>query len=185
MRRGNPRADGRRGFSLFEGLIALALFSVLLIVIGPIFSKLMGRDGPMSINVGASRSLVAQQSRMAIRKLFYRLQEGIQIISPLPGVTAGELVIRDMRNRQVRVVGIAAEKKLVTERLQPDGSWVRESTLPHEASDSDGIVIPFCEDVQFTAITPGAVCVSFSSFDDRVKESFMTVIALANARLVR
>ena len=175
----------RRGFTLFEALLAFALFSLLMVLLWPLFTKLMGREGPMSISIGASRSLVAQQSRQAIRKLFYRIQEGIHIVSPLPGVTDTTLVFHDMRNQTVRVSAVPNEKKVVTERLMPDGTWTRETLLPHDPSDAEGIVIPFCEEMQFTAITPGAVCVNFTSFDDRVKETYMTVIALSNARLVR
>src|SRR5205085_4170932 len=126
------------------------------------------------------------QSRQAIRKLFYRLQEGIHILKPLPGITEGELVFRDLRNRMVRLHYLAEQRKLVTERMQADGvSWALESSLPRDPYDAEGIAIPFCEDVQFTVLSPGAVCVSFTSVDDRVKETFMTVIALSNARLVR
>lgn len=171
------------GFTLFESLIALALFVMLGFFIWELFGALFPRDGPMSLNIAASRSLVLQQSRQAIRKLFYRVQEGIQLISPAPGRTARELVFRDIRNRSIRLRHVATEKRVVCEYLQEDGTWVPEKTV--ESTNARPIQIDSCESALFTALTPATVCVNFTTSDDRVRETYMTVITLSNTRLDR
>jgi hypothetical protein len=138
----------------------------------------------MSLFTATSRSLVLQQSRQAIRKLFYRVQEGIQIVEPLPGQTARTLLFRDVKNRVVRIRHLQQEKQLITE-VWRDGAFVDERHTFQPGDELQGIQIGFCDSALFTALSPGTVCVSFTTFDDRVKESSMTVITLANSRLDR
>lgn len=176
--------SGRTGLTSIETLIALALFSLLIIAVWNVFGALFAREGPISLFAGTSRSVVLQQSRNAVRKLFCRIQEGVQIEAPPPGTTARELVFRDIKNRRVRVRHLADQRRLVTERLV-NGVYVREQLLAHELDKFRGIEVGFCESALFTALTPAMVVVSFTSFDDTVRETFMTVISLANVRLDR
>jgi prepilin-type N-terminal cleavage/methylation domain-containing protein len=176
------KAARGHGFTLFESLIALALFVLLGFFIYELFGALFPRDGPMSLNIATSRSLVLQQSRQAIRKLFYRVQEGIQLIAPAPGGTARELVFRDIRNRTVRLRHLVPEKRVVCELLQDD-TWVPERSV--ESTNARPIQIDACESALFTALSPATVCVNFTTSDDRVRESYMTVITLSNTRLDR
>lgn len=171
----------RRGFTLLEALLGLGLLTVLLVSIWNVFGRLFLREGPMSLNTATSRSLVLQQSRLAIRKLFYRVQEGIQILEPLPGMTARHLLFRDVKNRVVQLIHDPVRKKLST-RLFRNGQVV---TDVDPSDDLLGIEVNSCESALFTAITPGTVCVSFTTSDDRVKEAYMTVITLSNTRLDR
>src|SRR5262249_52366827 len=98
-----PSIVARRGFSMLEAMIALALFVLLGAVVWQVFGILFPREGGMSLYTATSRSLVLQQSRHALRKLFYRVQEGIQILTPAPGQTAREVSFRDIKNRTVRL----------------------------------------------------------------------------------
>jgi hypothetical protein len=155
---------------------------VLSILVWTLFTMLFPREGPMSLFTATSRSLVLQQSRNAIRKLFYRVQEGIQIVEPEPGASSRRLVFRDIKNRSVRLTHRAAERRVVCE-VYKDGTWVDERTVDGGRDDTQGIRIDSCESALFTALSPATVCVNFTTFDDRVRETFMTVITLANTRL--
>ena len=180
----NPhrKTSPRNAFTLFESLITLALFSMLVILIWNLFGALFPREGPMSLFTATSRSLVLQQSRNAIRKLFYRVQEGIQIIEPEPGQSSRRLVFRDIKNRSVRLTHRPAERRVVCE-VYKNGAWVDERTVDGDRDDTQGIRIDSCENALFTALSPATVCVNFTTFDDRVRESYMTVITLSNTRL--
>lgn len=169
--------------SVFEMLIAAALFSLLIILIWMLMGNFLRREGKSSILTGTSRSLVLQQSREAIRKLHYRLQGGTQILSPLPGLTARALEFRDARNRRVRLRYVPPQKQLIAERMV-DGAYVAERRIA-TPGDEQGSDLSFCESALFTVLSPRVVCVSFTTFDERLKESYMTVITLANSRLAR
>lgn len=155
---------------------------MLVILVWSLFGSLFPREGPMSLFTATSRSLVLQQSRNAIRKLFCRVQEGIQIIEPEPGRSSRRLVFRDIKNRAIRLVHRAAERRVVCEIFK-GGSWVDERTVDGGRDDTQGIRIDSCESAVFTALSPATVCVNFTTFDDRVRETYMTVITLANTRL--
>lgn len=175
-------ARARRGFTLLETLVALALFVLLGAVLWQLFGALFPREGGMSIYAATSRSLVLQQSRTAIRKLFYRVQEGIQILEPEPGKTTRFLRFRDIRNRTVRLKHLPRERRVVCEVFK-DGDWVLEKQAATGAGDNQGIQIDYCESALFTALTPATLCVNFTTVDDRVRETYMTVITLSNSRL--
>lgn len=183
LARGGDPAAARRANSVFEMLVALALFSVLVILIWMLMGNFLRREGKSSILTGTSRSLVLQQSRQAIRKLHYRLQGGTQILSPLPGITSRELVFRDSRNRQVRLRYVPAQKQLVAER-SVEGEYASERRIG-TTGEEHGFDVSFCENALFTVLSPRTVCVNFTTFDDRLKESYMIVITLANSRLAR
>ena len=170
------------GLTLVEALIAISLVSILLVGMWNSLGKLFSSDGPMSLQVGASRSVVLQQSRGAIRKLFYRIQEGIQIETPFPGQSQREMAFRDIRNHRVRIRLVEGEHRLVTERLV-DGVSVRESRMQDPTEAARGIEVACCESAVFTAISPTSVWVSFTTFDEKVRDTFMTVISMANLKL--
>lgn len=177
-----PTSLARRGFTLLESLVALALFVLLGATVWQVFGLLFPREGQMSLFTATSRSLVLQQSRHALRKLFYRVQEGIQILEPRFGATSNELVFRDIRNRTVRLRHLQREKRVVCEVLA-DGTWQLEKAAATTPLDNQGIQIDACESALFTALTPATVCVAFTTVDDRVRETYMTVITLSNTRL--
>lgn len=177
-----PPRTPRDGFTLIEGLLAGALVSLLVILLWQVFGRVFGREGPLSFFTATSRSLVLQQSRQAIRKLFYRIQEGIQVLEPPPGRTDRQLVFRDLKNYRVRLRHLPREKRLVTERYE-GGAYVKEIRLRGEEDDLQGIQLHQCESALFTVLTPTTVCVSFTTYDDRVRETFMTVITLINPNL--
>lgn len=173
----------RQAVTVFEMLIATALFSLLILLIWMLMGTFLRREGKSSILTGTSRSMVLQQSRQAIRKLHYRLQGGTQLLSPLPGITSRELVFRDGKNRQVRLKYVPAQKQLVAERLV-DGAYLPEKQVSTSGEDAS-LDVSFCESALFTVLSPRVVCASFTTYDDRLQESYMTVITLANARLAR
>jgi prepilin-type N-terminal cleavage/methylation domain-containing protein len=175
------RGCGESGFGFIEMLVAVALGGVLLALSSSLFGKLYSRDGPMSLFTATSKSLVFQQSRQAIRKLFYRVQEGIQIVYPHPGNTSHNFIFRDVRNHTVRLHYLADEKKLVSERLV-SGVFVSERS-PVVQPKEVGLTINSCQDALFTVLTPNMVLVNFTTSDDRVQESYMTVITLSNSTL--
>lgn len=172
----------RRAFTLVESMVALGLFALLGTVVWSLFGVLFPREGGLSLFTATSRSLVLQQSRNALRKLFYRVQEGIQILEPAPGRTAREVVFRDIRNRTVRLKHLAAEKRVVCE-VYKDGAFVLEKAAATTPLDNQGIQIESCESALFTTLSPATLCVEFTTVDDRVRETYMTVITLSNTRL--
>src|SRR5207237_443447 len=99
----------------------------------------------------------------------------------LPGGVSHDLVFRDVRNRKIRLHYLSDEKRLVSERFQ-NGVYVSERTSK-DVSEGQGIQIDQCENSLFTVLTPSSVLVNFTTFDDRVKETYETIICLSNTKL--
>jgi len=172
------------GVTIAELLIALALFSVLSGVAWSLFSNFASQDSKLSVTRGASLTLVQQQSRQAIRKLFYRLQEGIEIIEPPPGKTDSNLQFRDLLNRTVRLRHDQARRELVSERLA-EGVFVDERSLPTTHLMVQPIRLDHCSHITFTTLTPTTLFVSFSTSDQAHGDSFMSIVHLPNSQLTQ
>lgn len=163
--------------------MAIALFGVLATGLWNLFHNFVGRGAKMSVVGGASRALVQQQTRVALRKLFHRLEEGIQVLEPVPGTSAPAIVFRDLLNRTIRLRHDALQNALVAER-QEGAAWVPESAADADAALVIPIRVSFCDRVVFTALSPTDVAVGFTTSDREVAESCMSVLHLRNARLV-
>ena len=172
----------RRGMSLFEMLMGLALLVLLFTLIWSLWGTLTARSSRLNLVTGASRTMVQQQSRQAIRKLFYRLQEGIQILEPLPGGSANALVFRDILNNTIRLRLDRNKNMVITERLKDRTFELETPELSTSAFDKP-IQVASCKAVTFTTITPTTVLVAFTTADSQIADSFMAIISLANGRL--
>jgi len=181
-RRNHKDHEGyQRGVTLIEIVVAMGLLTLLMGLLWFLLGQFTGR-GQLSVATGASRAIVQQQSRLAIRKLFHRLQEAIQILEPPVGKTAQHLIFRDVLNRTVRLQLDAANGQLVSERLV-SGNYVGERELEQDNPMVKPIRVPFCESVHFTTLGPTAAFVTLTSADKHVADSFMSVIYLSNSRL--
>ena len=170
------------GFTIVEALISIALFSVLCVVLWGILGQFVGRSSRLSVTTGAARSMVQQQSRQTIRKLFYRLQEGIEILQPLPGHSSSSIEFKDLLNRKVRLRHDAQDQVVVTEREQ-GGIYVPERDLADNSTMVQLIEIRDCTEVVFTTLTPTTVFVSFTTRDNDIGDSFLSIVHLKNSGL--
>lgn len=168
--------------TIVEALVGLALFSFLSVVLWNLFGNFVARGSRMSVVGGASRALVQQQTRVALRKLFHRLEEGIQVLEPVPGRTADAIVFRDLLNRTIRLRHDPVQHALLAERQEGTG-WIPESDGDADAQLVLPIRVSFCDHVVFTALSPTAVVVGFTSSDSQIADSFLSVLHLRNSRL--
>jgi hypothetical protein len=95
------------------------------------------------------------------------------------------LTFRDISNHDVRLVHLAAEKKVVSER-DVNGTWVREvdpetvSTAKGPALVSWPIQIANCTAIRYTVLSGGCVTVQAAIESEGRVGSLLTVIKLRN-----
>jgi prepilin-type N-terminal cleavage/methylation domain-containing protein len=178
----------RRAYTLVEVLVAMGLVSVLLGGAYGVFHLLFSSKSRSNLHGLTRRSFVQKDAKSGLRRLSYRLREGIQILSPVGGTSANELVFRDLTNSEVRLRHIPAERKVVSER-NVDGTWVQE-TDPDFVNTSGGrmvaswpVLIQNCTDIRFTAISPDCVTVQASLEWEGQVGPLLTVVKLRNSAL--
>lgn len=178
----------RRGFTLVELLVAIALVTVLLGAVYGIAHLLFANKSRSNVSGLTRRSFVQKDAKSGLRRLTYRLREAIQILSPEGGRSASELVFRDLTNTEVRLRHIPAEKRVVSER-KDGGGWLLE-VAPDVVPTSTGsmvaswpVVIQNCTDVRFTAIAPDCVTIQASIEWEGQVGPLLTVVKLRNASM--
>lgn len=178
----------RRGFTLVEIVIGVILASILIGAVYGLFHVLMWNRSRSNIVGLTGRTAMQMDAKIGVRRMMYRLREAIQILSPAPGITASELVFRDLTNAEIRVRLLADEQRVVSERLT-GGAWVRE-TDPVMMSTASGpvpatwpIVLAGCKAVRFTPLSPDCVTVHATLTSDGNTGSVLTMIRLRNAGL--
>lgn len=179
----------RRGFTLVEMMVALALVSILLGAVYGISHLMFSSKSRSNLTGMTKRSFVQKDAKSGLRRLTYRLREAIQILSPEGGKSAPELVFRDLTNSEIRLRLIADQKRVISER-KVGAAWVAETDPDYVNTTTGGrmvaswpVVIQNCTDVRFTAIAPDCVTVQASLEWEGQVGPLMTVVKLRNAQL--
>lgn len=180
----------RRGFTLVEILVAVGLVSALLGAVYGVYHLLFANKSKSNVAGLTRKSFVQKDAKSGLRRLTYRLRESIQVLSPLPGATASELVFRDLTNTDVRLRHIPAEKRVVSER-RVGGAWVQEGE-PDFVNTSSGamvaswpVIIQNCSDIRFTTIAPDCVTVQASLEWEGQVGPLLTLVKLRNSALAQ
>lgn len=174
--------DGARGYTLVEGLVALVVAGLVIVLLWGLFLHLVRGQSPMSVVTGTSRTLVQQQTRVGLRLLFHRLQEAVQILEPLPGKTDDQLLFRDLLNRTIRLRFDRDRRELVSERAG-QGDFVREAEVAPDDVVARPIVLSDIDNVVFTVLSPTAAFIALRPSDRGVEDTSMTIIHLGNGKL--
>lgn len=149
--RGSPfleclKSCSNRGFTLPEILVAFALFGLVLVGAGAVYSLFSRQLPGLSQEVSLHHSL-----RIADALLVNRIARGAEIISPDPVKTSEELVFRDVDNEWIKV-------KLHQGCLRS----FRENGAPEIESFKKGIRPINLRDVElaeFTVMSPASVMI--------------------------
>lgn len=175
----------RRGFTLAEVLVALAITSVVLGIIYGLFHFFFASKSRSNLTGLTRRSFIQKDAKAGVRRLTYRLREGTQILSPPAGTTGEELVFRDIQNTDVRLRRIAAENRVVSEIYQ-NGAWVRE-TAPATVQTAAGqlpvcfpVQVSNCSAMRFTPLSGGSVVIEASIENEGTTGSLLTLVKLRN-----
>lgn len=185
MRRQLRITARRRAFTLVELLVGVAISAMLIGIVYGIFHLFFWSRSRSNVTGLTKRSHIQKDAKAGIRRLTYRLREGIQILSPPAGTSAGQLVFRDISNNDVRIIYLPAEKKVVSERDQ-GGTWVREND-PETVSTPSGpalvswpVQVLNCSAIRFTVLSGGCVTIQASIENEGAVGSLLTVVKLRN-----
>lgn len=180
----------RRGVTIVEILVGAALSAALLGMIYGVFHLFFSDKSRHSVTTMTKRSFIQKDAKAGLRRLIYRLREGIQVLDPEPGRGGTQLVFRDILNRRVRVRRDATQNRMISERF--DGSnWIEERNPEILTSGSVSLAatfpiwMPNCTDLYFTVLSPECVAVEASLISDGQPGSMTTVIKLRNSGIAR
>jgi len=181
--------ERRHGLTLVEVLVAACVMSVVILMLYNAVRFFFSRQSKSSLITMTDRAFANHDLRYGLRQLMMRVREGTKIISPLPGSSSNELVLRDLLNHKIRLRIDPASKRLISE-LFLQGEFLPE-TLPFEVTTPEGdniivtrpIKIPACSSAAFTTLSPSCVVVSLTVASGHVEESWLTSIHLRNFRM--
>lgn len=179
----------RRAVTLIEVLVAVGVSALLALVLFGTIRHFFSRDSKASLSTATERAFAQKDLRIGLKKLMLRIREGTEILSPRPGVTASELVFRDVLNQKVRLRLNPERQALQSERFE--GGDFKVETEAFEVVTEEGdrtllarpIRIGSCSNVAFTTLSPSSVVLSLTVFSGHVENALMTSIHLRNYKL--
>jgi hypothetical protein len=178
----------RTGVTIIEILIGAVIMSVLLGAVYQVFHLLFSRDSRHSLTSLTQRSFIQKDMKVGLRRLIYRLREGIQIVEPLPGQGGNQIVFRDVTNLKIRIRRHPERNQLISEREQ-GGTWVLEEQPTLVDTDAGSLPASFpvrmdnCWSAHFTAQSPECVSLRVTVEQEGQQGTFMTVVKLRNSNL--
>lgn len=139
-----------------EMIVAFALFSTLMAIGLRAWSQFGGRAAE---NL-AQRLLLQIEARKALVSLYRELQEGVEVVSPVPGSSLPYLVFKDSVN-DLRMVYLADDPMETKKEGEPIFRMMiirREVGKP--SCDDPKTLMEHVKKIEFTTFHPGAVLVS-------------------------
>ena len=160
----------RRAFSLPEVLIALAMVSILIGLV--VWLTTFGTRATARLT---PRLALHQAARRAMARFLSDLQEGMEVVSPRPGVTSSFAVVRDKLSvlRWYYQVPAAAGGPLFDLRVMR-----RDPTLP--PAERDTLVVTNVRRLAFTCRTEGALQLNLELAADDQDYALLTTVRLRN-----
>lgn len=185
VRRAGGRVQRGQAFTLVELLVDLAISSMLIGIIYGLMHLFFWSRSRSNVVGLTHRSHIQKDAKAGIRRLTYRLREGIQILSPQAGTSSSELVFRDISNYDVRIKHLPAEQKVISER-DTNGTWVRETDPEMFGTPSGPALVSWpvqilnCSAVRFTVLSGGCVTIQAAIESEGTVGSLLTVVKLRN-----
>lgn len=182
--RSNPCQRNRnKGFTIVETLVALGIFSLVIVGVSSVYSVFSRQLPGLSQEVSLHHSL-----RLADLLLVNRIARGSEIISPDPVKSSEELVFRDVDNEWIKLKLHDGSLRSFRESGVPEIKAIKKGIKPINLRD--------VEMVEFTVLSPASVLIKlkFGRNKDRdsglgldVKDFSGSVflVRLKNARAVR
>jgi len=189
-------------------MVALVVFSLVMTVAWQLLTMVTG-TGRGSIDSVGKRALLTQASVLAVERLYNRVQEGIEVLCPLPGRTADTLVFRDVLNHTIVLERVDVNARGVGQLVsyhhgQPDG-WrgdpdrdrgcaVRETdelAFASAPAATEQLFYPAypvnirgVKSVEFTALSPTCVRICLTLAEGDAALPIETTMELKNTALV-
>jgi len=162
---------GREALTVVELLTASTVF---VLVVGLVITLLtQGRRS--SQNLGTQMSL-AQASRKMIVKLLGELQEGMEVLSPRPGSTKAQALIRDKLSF-IRWYVLHPKTGSVPEVYEL-WRYINDPDLP--AARRAEILLGGIQRLRFTCLSEGALQINLTLIEEGKEYSILTTVRLRN-----
>ena len=178
----------RQAYTFVEVLTALVIATAMASIVLALWRSLFNADSRHSVT-GITRSSYTQKDAKAgVRRLMYRLREGIQITDPQPGKSGDALEFQDVTNSRIRIRLDPADHRVISE-AQRNNQWVRE-TAPDEV-DVGGrkqpaswpVTMPNCTALKFTVVSPECAAMEATVEADGQTRLVVTAVKLRNANI--
>jgi prepilin-type N-terminal cleavage/methylation domain-containing protein len=182
------RRASRTAVTLVEVLVALAVASILMVVLYGAVQTFFARDSRASLVAMTDRTFAQKELRLGLTKLMLRIREGTKVLSPVPGESGPELVFRDVLNRKVRIRVDPATRTVVSE-IADGAGWAADG--PKSVTNASGqsaivaypVRIPNCANLCFTGLSPSCVVLSLTLASGSAENSLLTAIHVRNYNL--
>ena len=165
-----------KGFSLVEVMIALTVFSLMM---GACLKAWQVYQGKNSENL-SKRLVLQMEARKALLTLYRELQEGIEVITPLPGTTLPYLAFKDYVNN-IRIVYLEEDPELSkTEECKLYRAMLMTRDPSGATLEPAKVLMRNVLKLQFTAYSPGSVFLSTTLRGGRGEFSLVNFVRLQN-----
>lgn len=176
----------RHGTTIVEVLVAAFIAGLVLVVVYGAMRLLFWSGSTYNLMGTTRQSFVKSDAKAGLRRLMYRIREGIQVLSPEPGRSGTELIFRDLLNDRVRVRLEPAQRRVVSEKSSGAG-WAIETDAKSMQTGTGAVAATWpitvnnCRGIRFTTHSPECVAIEAEIDHEGLSGSLMTVIKLRNA----
>jgi hypothetical protein len=159
--------------------VALALFVLVLTLVFDLLHRLLFARGELSV-LGLTDTTVLEISvQPGLVQISRRLSESKEVLWPLPGASANEVVFREINN-QVARIRLDPVRRQVLSEVQRGDSWMSDSGQPQDRTGRRAVAIPSSEAVIFTAQTPTCVLMNLTAAEAQRSREFQVTFAVDN-----
>ncbi len=173
----------KHGFTIVEVLVALGIFSLVLVGVTSVYSLFSRQLPGLTQEVSLHHSL-----RLADALLGNRISRGAEVISPNPVNSSAELVFRDVDNEWIKIKLSQGCLRSFRESGAPEINSVKPGIKPVNLLD--------VEMVEFTVMSPASVMIKLKFGRNKDRDSgrgmemhdfsgSVFIVRLRNARAVK
>ncbi len=172
----SPRFPGRPGFTFVEVMIALGLFLFLLALGLRAWQTFRGRTAE-----NLSKHLLLQmEARRALLQLYKEVQEGVEVVSPLPGSTLPYMAYKDGLNN-LRMIYLDKDPDKTRDEGKPIYRLMSvRREISTSAAEPPRCMMEHVSRLTFTTYHPGGVVISATLRGGKGEFSFVNFIRLQN-----
>lgn len=174
---GEPRSGrGGRGFTLLEMVISMGILLMLFAIGMRAWQHYQGRAGETL----GKRLLLQLEARRALVSLFRELEEGGEVVSPVPGTTLPYLVFKDGLNNLRMVYLEKDEAKSFEEKRDIWKAMMVKRDMKKAAPDDPKILMEHVLKLSFTSYHYGGVFLSVTLRGGKGDFSLVNFVRLQN-----
>ena len=168
--------EGKKGFTLLEAVISMSILLMLFSIGMGAWQHCHGKAGETL----GKRLILQLEARRALVSLFRELEEGGEVVSPVPGTTLPYLVFKDGLNNLEMVYLQKDEPKSIEEKREIWRAMVVKRDMMKAIPDDPKILMEHVLKLTFTTYHYGGVFISATLRGGRGDFSLVNFVRLQN-----